>query len=422
MAKDPYLVAIDIGSNSIKLAVAKDSLHENEKVQILALVERPSSGIKRGIVTNMNEATESLIDTINQAESIIGLPIKKAVIGINGTSITFTNSDGLVVISRPDNEILENDVERVIQDSLAKAFGINNNEILHVIPRNFTVDNQKGIRFPTGMVGSKLEAKTLVVSCEPSYIRNFTKVFNQASVDIVDRIFTPLASGDFLLTTRQKKAGTILIDLGYASTSFIIWENEEILGSGVIPIGSDHVTADMAVGLQTNMEMAEEIKKQHLDLGNIEDDEISEVEMYNPDLQINESFKIDEIRNYAKPRVEEIFMYINKELRKLGKNSLPGGAVLIGGGASLKNIDEVAKNVLRQPIFRYVFDKNSVEFVPDYNNDPIFINAIAIAAYSLFHAEEITYTQKITRNPGNRSNSSQASGLESVFKSIWPWS
>jgi cell division protein FtsA len=423
VAKDPYLVAIDVGSNSIKLAVAKDSLDEQDKVQILALVERPSSGIRRGVVTNMSEATEALIETINQAESIIGLPIRKAVVGINGTNIAFTNSEGLVVISRQDNEISENDIERVIQDSLTKAFGINNNEILHVIPRNFTVDNQRGIRFPAGMVGSKLEARTLVVSCETSYLRNFTKVFNQASIDIIDRIFTPLASGDFLLTLRQKKAGTILIDIGYASTSYIVWENEEILGSGVIPIGSDHVTADLAVGLQTNMEMAEEIKKQHLDLANIHDIELEEIEMYNPDLQINENFKISEVRKYARPRVEEIFIYISKELRKLGKNSLPGGAVLIGGGAALKNIEEVAKDVLRQPIFRYAFDRNIVEFVPDYNNDPAFINSIALAAYSLFHSEDITYTQKMGKSSGGQTrNTSSNGGLGNIMKNIWPWS
>ncbi len=424
MAKDPYLVAIDIGSHSIKLAVAKDSLDEQDKVQILALVERPSGGIRRGIVTNMSEATETLVDTINQAESIIGLPIRKAIIGINGTSITFTNSDGLVIISRPDNEILDNDIERVIQDSLTKAFGINNNEILHVIPRNFSVDNQKGIRFPVGMVGSKLEAKTLIISCETSYLRNFSKVFSQANIDISDRIFNPLASGDFLLTLRQKKAGTILIDIGYATTSFIVWENEEILGSGVIPIGSDHITADLAVGLQTNIEMAEEVKKQYLDLSVENEEELKEIEMYNPDLQINETFKLEEIRQYAKPRVEEIFLYISKELRRLGKNSLPGGAVLIGGGAALKNIEEVAKQVLRQPIFKYAFDQNIVEFVPDYNNDPAFINVIALAAYSLFHSEDITYTQRLNKSSGtsNRSGSNSNQGLSGVFKSIWPWS
>lgn len=424
MPKDPYLVAIDFGSNSIKLAVAKDSLDEQDKIQILALVERNSSGVRRGIVTNMSEATEALIDIINQAESIIGLPIRRAIVGINGLGVTFTNSEGLVIVSRQDNEISETDVDRVIQDSLTKAFGINNNEIIHVIPKSFTVDNQQGIRYPVGMVGSKLEAKTLVVSVETSYLRNFTKVFNQASIDISNQFFSPLASSDFILTNRQKKAGTVLVDIGYSSTSYIVWENEEIFASGIIPIGSDHITADLAVGLQTTMEMAEEIKKQHLDLS---DDAMKneEVEVFNADLQINENFKLDEISDYARARAEEIFLYLNKELRKVGKNSqLPGGAVLIGGGASLKGVDDVAKDVLKLPIFKYTFDRKAITFVPDYNNDPSFINSISLAAYTLYHSEESNYNNKMNR-AGNqpRSNSGESGGgFFSKLKGLLPWS
>ena len=425
MPKDPYLVAIDFGSNSIKLAVAKDSLNEQDKIQILALVERSSSGIRRGIVTNMSEATEALIDTINQAESIIGLPIRRAVVGINGLGVTFTNSDGLVIVSRQDSEITETDVDRVIQDSLTKAFGINNNEIIHVIPKSFTVDNQQGIRYPVGMVGSKLEAKTLVVSVETSYLRNFTKVFNQASIEISNQFFSPLASSDFILTSRQKKAGTVLVDIGYSSTSYIVWESEEIFASGIIPIGSDHITADLAVGLQTTMEMAEEIKKQHLNLSVENREDLTEVEVFNPDLQTNEIFKLDEIKTYAQARAEEIFLYLNKELRKIGKNSqLPGGAVIIGGGSSLVGIEDVAKDVLKLPIFKYIFDKKSIEFVPDYNNDPSFINSIALAAYTLYHSEETNYNNKIARsNNQPRNNSGEgAGGFMSAIKKMLPWS
>jgi len=424
VARDPYLVAIDIGSNSIKLAIAKDALDEQDKVQILALVERTSNGIRKGIVTNMSEATEALIETINQAESIIGLPIKRAVFGINGMAVSFTNSDGLIIVSRSDNEILDSDVDRVIQDSLTKAFGINNSEIIHVIPRNFSIDNQAGIRYPVGMIGSKLEAKTLIVSVETSYLRNFSKVIQQAGIEISNQIFTPLASGDFLLSLRQKKAGTILVDIGYTSTSFIVWENEEIFTSGVIPVGSDHITADLAVGLQTTMEMAEEIKKQYVNFYTDSNKEIDEIEMYNADLQINETFQISEVNSVSRARIEEIFMFINRELRKMGKNSqLPGGAVLVGGGSALKGVEEVAKDILKLPIFKYAFDRNVVEFVPDYNGDPAFINVIALAAYSLYHSEDMA-SYKVNKgasttrnNPGDGNG-----GVGGMIKKLWPFS
>lgn len=427
MSKDPYLVAVDIGSNSIKLAVAKNSLDDHDKVQVLALVERPSSGIKRGIITSMTEATEAVIDVVAQAEGVVGLPIKRAVFGINGTGVSFINSDGLVVISRQDSEIQEEDVERVIQDSLTKAFGVGNNEIIHIIPKTFKVDNQSGIRYPVGMLGNKLEAKTLIISVENSFLRNFSKVINQAGVEISDQIFTPLASSNFLFSTRQKKSGTLLVDIGYSSTSYILWENEEIFASGVIPVGSDHITSDLAVGLQTTIEMAEEIKKQHLDLSDGVKDLIEEVEMYNPDLQINETFKLSNVRDFARARTEEIFIFINRELQKIGKKGkLPGGVILIGGGSALKGIDDVARYVLKLAIFKYHFDPKKIEFLPDYNGDPAFINSIALAAYYLFHSEEISYSKNTKNSFAERSNirsgiNNSGGSLGTFFKKIWPW-
>ena len=414
MSKDPYQVAIDVGSSSIKLAVVKESSESNNKLQVLTLIERESLGIRKGIITNMSEATESLIEIINQAESVIGLPIKNAVIGVNSPSITFTNSEGLAIISNPDNEIKDSDVDRVVQDSLTKAFGIQNSEIIHLVTKNFRVDNQGGIKYPTGMIGGKLEAKTLIISCDTSYLRNFNKVFNQANIDISETIFTPLASSDYIVSLRQKKAGTVMIDLGYASTSYIVWENEEIVHSGIIPVGSDHITADLAVGLQTNIEMAEEVKKMYLDLqGDDEDDR--QIEVFNPDLQVNEIFSLKHIRQYAKPRVEEIFVLIYKELKKIGKNSLPGGAVIIGGGSSLKGVDEIAKQILRLPTFKYIFDKNNIEFVPDYNNDPSFINCIALAAYSYHHQDQGGQSTKKSNLLAN--NVADSAG--STFASLW---
>ncbi len=433
MQNDPYLTAIDIGSNSIKLAVVKDSLDEQNKVQVLALVERSSNGFRRGVITNMTDATDALVDTINQAENIVGLPIKDGVVGVNGTSITFTNSEGVVIISNSDNEITDNDIQRVIQDSLNKAFGVTNSEIIHVIPKNFSVDNQSGILYPQGMVGSKLEVKSLIISCESSYLRNFSKVITQSEVEIVDRVFTPLASSNFILTQRQKKAGTALIDLGSASTSFIVWENEEIVGSGVIPIGSDHITQDLAVGLQTNIEMAEEIKRIHLNLSDdfSLDGDVDIVEIFNPDLQVNEQFKKEDIIQFAKPRVEEIFLYLSKELRKMGNSTLPGGGVLIGGGAALSGIEDVAKSVLKQPVFKYIFDRKYIEFVPDYNDDPTFVNAISLASHTLIHTGEKNYntfnSAFNSRNNQSNHSGSRSTGtaptnsIKEFMKKLLPW-
>lgn len=376
------------------------------------------------MITNMSEATEAIIEIVNQAESIIGLPIRKVIVGINGISVNFTNSEGLIIISRGDNEILESDVDRVIQDSLTKAYNLNNTEIIHTIPRSFTLDNQAGIRYPVGMMGSKLECKTLIISAENSYIRNFTKIFHQASLDVLDIKYSPLASSEFLFNVRQKKAGTALVDIGLTSTVYVIWENEEILGSGVIPIGSDHITADLAVGLQTSIELAEEIKQNYLSFDETEDFS-EEIEIFNPDTQTNETFRTSDIRDYSRPRVEEIFYFLNKELKRVAKSSqLAGGIFLIGGGANLKGINEVAKEVTKLPIFKYFFDKNTIDFVPDYDNDPSFINAIALAAYSLYHGEEIGQGKKMTNlvHSQNTPSKKESKGVMGFLRGLMPWS
>lgn len=417
---DPYLVAIDIGSFAIKLVVAKNSLDVQNKVQILALVQRTSGGIKRGVITNMSEATEAIVEVVNQAEGIIGLPIRQVVIGISGTNINFKNSEGLIVISHSDNEITENDVDRVIQDSLSKAYNIHNSEILHTIPKSFVLDNQSGIRYPVGMIGHKMECKTLIISTETSYLRNFTKVFNQANLGILEQIYTPLASGEFLLSQRQKKVGTILVDVGSNSTTFIIWENEEIIASGVVPLGGEHITADLAVGLQTTIEIAEKLKRDHLDVNQTTNEEI---EILNEDTGMNEYFTSGDLVNYARPRVEEIFYYLNKELKKAPRTTqTPGGVVLIGGGASLTGITEVARNILKLPIFKHNFDKNLVEFVPDYDGSPSFMNAIALSAYLLYHGEEISQTQKFNNHAIVGQNpKTEGGGLMAFLKKFLPW-
>jgi cell division protein FtsA len=263
------------------------------------------------------------------------------------------------------------------------------------------------------MLANKIEVRTLIISCETSYIRNFNKVFNQASLDATSIVFTPLASSDFCLSVKKKKSGTVLIDLGYSSTSYIVWENDEVVTSGVIPVGSDHITNDLAVGLQTNIEMAEEIKKNFLDFENMP--EVESVEVYNPDTQNNERFSTEEIHAFSRPRLEEIFLLIYRELRTVGKNSLPGGAVLIGGGAELKGVETVAKEVLRIPAFKYNFDNSSVDFIPDYNGNLGFANAITLGYYSYHNESQNTPTKRKSKNV-NVNDDSESSIWETIKK------
>lgn len=421
MANEAYTVSVDFGTNSIKIVVAKPNEEDPTQIQVLSLVEVESSGIKRGIITNMSDATVALVKALEQTESIIGLPIRRAVFGVNGSGIGFVNSTGLVINTRSDGEITESDIDRLVDDARKKAFGINDSEILHIIPKNYRIDNQAGIRNPIGMIGKKLESNILLISIESSFLRNFTKVVEQSGVEMIGQIYPPLASSDFLLTINQKRAGTVMIDIGSASTSYIVWENEEIVSTGTLPVGSDHVTADLAVGLQTTIEMAEEVKKKYIDLSNQKERELDTVEIHNPDTGSNESFDLREAELYARARVEEIFVLLNKELKKIGKQgNLAGGGVLVGGGASLKGILDVAKAVLKIPVFRYKFDPTKINFVPDYNGDPTFVNAIALVSYYL-RQEGFGETSGKSRNLGGllKNLGSNEGGIGGFFSNLF---
>lgn len=428
MTSEPYLIAIDAGSHTIKLVVAKLSLdiNDNSRAKILALVKKNSRGIKRGIVTNMSDATNCLAEIVDEAEAVIGMPIREVLVGISGVNVNFSNSKGLIIISRSDNEIVESDIDRVIQDSLNKTYNLNNSDILHTIPRNFIVDNQPGIKYPVGMIGSKLECETLTISVDQGYLRNFIKMFNQANLEVVDKLFTLLISSDFLLSSRQKAAGAILIDIGFNSSSYIVWENEEVLTYGIVPLGSNHITSDLAICLETGIDLAEEIKVNYLDF-NKELDPHQTIELFNKDKQSEEVFNLVEAHKYAKYRIYEIFDFIAQDLKKINRyGQLPGGAILIGGGSCLPGIDRIANRVINLPVFKHTFDPNKVEFLDDYQDDLTFVNAIALASYTLINEDKIQQSQKYT----NKTISSViVADKENFFTKLWeffkkllPWS
>jgi cell division protein FtsA len=418
VANDSYLVAIDIGSNSIKIVVAKRHDDITDKIQVLSLVEVPSAGIRHGIVTNMSEATEALSRAVIQTESIIGLPVKKAVFGISTYGVDFKKSQGLIINSRSDGEITDHDIDRLVEDARKKTLGLEEVEVLHMIPKGYKIDTQSGIRDPRGMIGRRLEASILLITIETSYLRNFMKVIYQASLEATEHVYSPLASSDFLLSNSQKKAGTMLIDIGYSSTSVVIWEDEELYSTQTIPIGSEHITQDLAVGLQTTIEMAGEIKKDYIDLSTDYEPEVETLEMHNPDLGINEKFKLSDANMIARARVVEIFQNVNKVLKKSNLHGkLAGGCLLIGGGVALKGIVDVAKEVLRIPVFKYRFDPSKIEFVTGYDSDPSFTNAIALTAYSLRAGDD----QKPSRNFLGDGISKRTGSFFDMVKNVLPW-
>jgi cell division protein FtsA len=398
MATEQYLVAIDAGSSSVKLAVASRSLDEKGRVQIFALLERPCTGIKKGIITDMSEVSRAVYDLVAETESVIGISIREALIGINGYGVEFIHSEGYIPIS--GQEVSEDDVDRVVYDSLKKAYNLRDKEILQFIPLSFSLDDQEGIRNPIGLIGEKLSCRTVTITAEPGSIRNFCRIFSQAELDIIDKLYMPFVGSELILTPRQKSVGAVLVDIGYSTTTYTVWANDEIIGSGTIPVGGEKITSDLAYGIQTSMDIAEEVKKNHLNLiyegGGKNGDEF---DLFDPETQSNYSLNTHKINSYALDRVEEIFLLLHKDLhRNFGRANFAGGLVLTGGGANLKGIHEVAREVTGLPVYKNVYNDREVRFILDFNNDPTFAGVISMVTYALKHPEEIGQDRNIFDN------------------------
>lgn len=415
MTNDQYLVAIDIGSSSIKLAIAKKVLDEKKRVQICALLERPVFGIKRGSITDMSELSKAVYDIVAEAESIIDVTIQNVLVGINTFGVEFINSEGYIALS--NNEVNEDDVDRVVRDSFRKAFNVREKEILQHSPVNFSVDDQPGIRNPIGMLGSKLGCRTITICAEPVSIRNFSRIFQQADLDVLDKLYMPLISSDLIFTSRQKNTGAVLVDIGYSSTVYTVWLNDEIAGSGVINIGSEQISSDIAYFTKTSIENADEIKKNHLNLLT-DDNQINEIEMFDPETKLNYPLNLKEIKNFAIERVEEIFVLLLENLKKqFNQTEYNGGIVLIGGGANLKGIHDIAKQVTGLPIYNNIYNDSQVKFILKFDYDCIYANVVSMLIHSVNNLDEIGIEKNILDTNSNSNNSHSHKKLTAVPRS-----
>lgn len=347
MAKtQDVVVGLDIGTS--KVALVAGTVHEG-LLQVIGVGSAPNSGIRKGVVVDIDDTVSAISGAIDQAERVAGLSLKHAFVGVAGNQISVHEAKGVVAVSRADGEISEGDVARVLEAARIVAVPPNR-EILHVIPGNFAVDGQRGIKDPLGMSGVRLEVEARVVACGAGAMRNLIKCVEQADLHIAELVFNPLATAKTLLTKRQKESGVILLDIGASTTSLIVFEEGEMLHAAVLPVGSMHLTNDIAIGLRISLDAAERIKIKHgaADKDRIKDNESIPLSTFEPD----EKEKIE--RKYLveiiEARLNELFSMIRDELRKIGKDGMiPAGIVLTGGGAKLEGLVEFAKNYLHLP-------------------------------------------------------------------------
>jgi len=416
--RDDLIVGLDIGSTHIRLVAGQQ---KNEELQIIGAVESSSEGINRGVINSIEDATTSISKCLEKAERLIGLPIISAWVGISGTHIKAEKSRGVVAVARSDGEVTEDDVERVIE--AARALSVPPNyEILHVIPVRYSVDNQTDIKDPIGMIGVRLEAETLIIQGLTSQIKNFTKAVYRTELNIEDLVLSSLAAAEAVLTAKQKELGSVLVNIGASTTNIAVFEEGELLHTASLPIGSEHITSDIAIGLRCPINLAERIKIEH---GTVLTKELNKKD----EIDISDLVKEEELgdghevisKKYVaeiiEARVEEIMEKIDGELKTIDRSGmLPAGVFLIGGGAKLPGIVEVAKNKLRLPAALGV-NRSAVSAI-DKVNDPSFLTALGLTLWG----EQIT---KNSHRPwggikGGRIVSGALSTIGDWFKKLKP--
>lgn len=359
MPKDQILVSLDIGTSKIACVVAAV---DKNKISIIGANSHPSKGIKHGVVNNIDKAVEAIAETLNKAEMISGHPISRVAVTVSGTHIESLNSHGVVAIAGEDSEISPEDIARVNEAARATALP-SSREVIHVIPREYIVDKQKGISDPTSMTGERLEVEANIVHGSSTALKNLTKCVQQVGVEVDQLIYTGLASAEAVLTDTEKELGTILIDIGGGTMSLIIYTEGAPAYSAVLPIGGQEVTNDLAVGLRTLLEDAEKVKlklssEQELESKNIlldkqgKESKVPKGELYVGDLHIGmETVPKNMLNDIIERRLEEAFKFVQIYIKRAGYDKrLPAGVVITGGTALTSSITKIASDVFKLPV------------------------------------------------------------------------
>ncbi len=355
MNKTKIIAGIELGSSKTATVVAQISIDESsyeQTINIIGVSSVPSKGIKKGQIVNIEESVESTITSIEAAERMAGHNLDHAFVSLGGAHIHSQNSHGVVAVSGQSGEIVPSDVDRVIEAASAISLPASR-EIVHVLPREFVVDGESGVKDPIGMSGVRLEVDTHVVTASNAAIKNLSKSLSEAGIKISDMVFSGLASSYAVLTDTEKELGCVLIDIGAGTTSVVAFVDGSLSYSGVIPVGAKNVTNDIAIGLRVSLDTAEKIK---LSLSNPKKiDKVGATdELDLAALGISEVSKVSKktlVDGIIRPRLNEIFTMVRLELEKEKIiNRIPSGAVITGGGAKTIGITDSAKRMLTLPV------------------------------------------------------------------------
>ncbi len=353
MAKSQIVAGIELGSSSITTLIAQvvqDPVSFDTTVNIVGVSSVETRGVKKGQIVDLDEAVETTIASVEGAERMAGYNLDCAYISVGGAHVTSQNSHGVVAVSHPDSEITQKDMDRVIESASAVSLP-SSRELIHVLPKEYIVDGESGVKVPLGMSGIRLEVDTHLVTASAASLKNIRRVISDVGVDIEGFVFSGLAAAESVLTKTERELGCAVVDIGGGTTSVAVFTEGALCYSGVIPIGSKNVTNDLAIGLRVSLESAEQIKRL-----------LSKDADRNKSKSVAEETAIDlakygvEKKNVSpktlvegiiRPRLNEIFTMVRLRLEKEKLNArIPSGVIVTGGGAEVVGVVSSAKRML----------------------------------------------------------------------------
>jgi cell division protein FtsA len=375
--RDKYLVGLDIGSTKTSVLIAEVDEHQ---VKFLALGAAESKGLRKGLIVNLDSTVSSIRRAVEEAESVANVPVESALIGVAGSHVRGVNSRGGVTLGNRPRDIEREDVRRAIDTSRNISLP-EDREVLHVLPHEFIVDAQDGIRDAVGMVGHRLEANVHLVTSSVAATQNLVTAANKAGILISDTVLEPLAAAESCLMQDERDLGCCLLDIGGGTTELIVYGSGVVRHTGAVPVGGDHFTNDLAVGLRTPIPEAERIKHRHGCAAASLLQEDAAIEIASVGDRPPRTIFARALTDIIEPRATEFLALLRDELQRAGVlGQIPAGFILAGGGARLHGLAELAEDTFHLPV-RIAEPKGLVD-LPEQVAQPEYATVVGLVLYA----------------------------------------
>lgn len=382
MSRKEHVAGLDIGTTKVCAVVGE--VDEEGRVHIAGVGTVPSSGMRKGVVIDIDATTRAIEEAIDRAERMSGVEVQSLYVGVSGEHITSTNSRGIIAVSRGDHEIASADVERVIDAARMAALPASDREVVHLLPRGFVVDGHDGVRNPVGMYGARLEVEAHIVTGTSTVLANLLKCVQRAAVEVDEVVLEPLASAEAVLAPAERELGVVIADVGGGTTSLGIFAGGGLCHTAVLPVGGHHLTNDIAVGLRTPVAEAEKLKVRYGAASPQDTSEGELIEVFNVGDREPRILPRRVLCEIIEPRLTEMCSLLRLQIRRSGYAHLvPAGIVLTGGTALLRGIGKFVSEKLDLP--SRIGIPEQIGGLVDAVNSPVYATGVGLVLYGVRH-------------------------------------